>query len=56
MAQEAGLPQQDLMASRARMLPEVINGLTPQGQLPAQEGGLGQMLSGVLGAVMQARR
>jgi uncharacterized protein YidB (DUF937 family) len=56
MAQEAGLPQQDLMANLARMLPEVINGLTPQGQLPAQEAGLGPMLGNVLGALMNARR
>jgi uncharacterized protein YidB (DUF937 family) len=31
MAREAGLPQQDLLATLARMLPEVINGLTPKG-------------------------
>jgi uncharacterized protein YidB (DUF937 family) len=55
MAQEAGLPQQDLMASLARMLPEVVNGLTPQGQVPAQAG-LGPMLGNVLGALMNGRR
>jgi uncharacterized protein YidB (DUF937 family) len=56
MAQEAGMPQNDLMASLARMLPEVINGLTPQGQVPAQEGGMNQMLASVLGSLMNARR
>lgn len=56
MAQEAGLPQNDLMAGLARLLPEVINGLTPQGRLPAQDGGMNQMLASVLGSLMNARR
>jgi uncharacterized protein YidB (DUF937 family) len=38
------------------MLPEVINGLTPKGQLPAQESSLGPMIGNVLGALMQGRR
>jgi uncharacterized protein YidB (DUF937 family) len=56
MAQEAGVPPNDLMASLAQMLPEVINGLTPRGQLPAQENGMSQMVVSVLGALMNARR
>jgi uncharacterized protein YidB (DUF937 family) len=56
MAQEAGLPQQDLLSGLARMLPEVINGLTPQGRVPAQGGGMDQMLASVLGQFLGGRR
>jgi len=56
MAQESGLPQNDLLSGLARMLPEVINGLTPQGQLPRQEAGMEQMLAGVLGQFLGGRR
>jgi uncharacterized protein YidB (DUF937 family) len=56
MAQEAGLPQQDLMSGLARMLPEVINGLSPQGRLPAQGAGMDQMLASVLGQFLGGRR
>lgn len=56
MARVAGLPQQDLVAGLARMLPDVVNGLTPQGQVPAQDAGFGPMLGNVLGALMNARR
>lgn len=56
MAQEAGLPQQDLLGGLARMLPEVINGMTPQGRVPAQGAGMEQMLASVLGQFMGGRR
>ena len=56
MAEEAGLPQQDLMGGLARMLPEVINGLTPEGRLPAQGADIEQMLASVLGQFLGGRR
>lgn len=56
MAEQAGVPQQDLLGGLARLLPEVINGLTPEGRLPAQGAGIEQMLGGVLGQVLGGRR
>ncbi|WP_144185002.1 YidB family protein [Elioraea rosea] len=57
MAAEAGLPKDDLMSGLARMLPQVIDGLSPQGQLPQQRGGdMNQMLAQVLGGLLGGRR
>jgi uncharacterized protein YidB (DUF937 family) len=52
MASQAGVPQNELMAGLARMLPDVVNGLTPQGRLPAEGAGMNQMLASVLGGLM----
>jgi uncharacterized protein YidB (DUF937 family) len=56
MASEAGVPTNDLMAGLAKMLPEVINGLTPQGQVPQEGAGMNQMLASVLGGLLGGGR
>jgi uncharacterized protein YidB (DUF937 family) len=48
IAQQAGIPAEHASGGLAAMLPEIINHLTPNGQLPQQEG-LQQGLSGLLG-------
>lgn len=53
-AQQAGLSQGDLMGQLAQYLPQVINHLTPDGQVPANAGAgqmpdLGSLLGGLLG-------
>ena len=54
LAQQAGLSQGDLMGQLAQMLPQVVDQLTPNGQLP-QAGGadLSGMLGSVLGGLMR---
>ncbi len=56
MASEAGVPKDDLMSGLARMLPEVINGLTPQGQVPQQGGGMNPMIAQVLSGLLGGKR
>ncbi|MBL8319191.1 MAG: DUF937 domain-containing protein [Burkholderiaceae bacterium] len=51
LAQQAGLPSNDVLGPLAELLPQVVDRLTPQGQMP--QGGLGN-LSDLLG--MLARR
>jgi uncharacterized protein YidB (DUF937 family) len=34
MAQQAGLPQQDFLSQLSQHLPNAVNGMTPNGQLP----------------------
>ena len=54
LAQQAGLSQGDLMGQLAHMLPQVVDRLTPNGQLPASDGAdLSGMLSTVLGGLMR---
>ena len=54
LAQQAGLSQGDLMGQLAQMLPQVVDRLTPNGQLPAgSEADLSGMLSSVLGGLMR---
>ena len=54
LAQQAGLSQGDLMGQLAQMLPQVVDRLTPNGQLPAGgEADLSGMLSSVLGGLMR---
>jgi uncharacterized protein YidB (DUF937 family) len=53
-AQQAGIPQGDLMGQLAQFLPQVIDQLTPGGQLPANADAgampdLGSLLGGFLG-------
>ena len=50
LAQQFGLSHGDVAGQLAQMLPQVINQLTPQGQVPA--GGLGDIGS-LLGALTQ---
>lgn len=54
IAQSLGLSTEAVGGQLANLLPQVIDGLTPDGQLPAGEGGLdlsalGGMLGGLLG-------
>jgi uncharacterized protein YidB (DUF937 family) len=51
IAQQAGVPAEQASGSLAAMLPDIINHLTPNGQVP-QEGGLAQGLGGLLGKWM----
>jgi uncharacterized protein YidB (DUF937 family) len=51
LAQQFGLDTGDLAGGLARMLPQVVDGLTPNGQLPP--GGAGtQDLGGLLGSLL----
>ena len=54
MAQEAGVPQDDLMAQLSQMLPGVVDKLTPNGDLPAGgTGNIGDMLGGLIGGFLK---
>jgi uncharacterized protein YidB (DUF937 family) len=37
LSRETGLPRDDLLAQLSRLLPEVIDKLTPNGKLPREE-------------------
>ena len=47
MAQQLGLNQVDLLGQLSQMLPQVVDKLTPQGEIP--QGDIGGMLGGLLG-------
>ena len=47
MAQQLGLNHGDLLSQLSQMLPQVVDKLTPQGQIP--QGDIGGMLGGLLG-------
>jgi len=53
LASEAGMERPGLLAVLSQILPRLVDGMTPQGRLPAQgevaEGGLGAMLRQILG-------
>lgn len=55
LAQQAGLPAGDLSSQLAQMLPQVVDRLTPGGQLPADGHGpdLGGLLGNVLGGLLR---
>ncbi len=54
LAQQAGLSQGDLMSQLAHMLPQVVDQLTPNGQMPAGAGAdISGMLGGILGGLMK---
>lgn len=53
LAEQAGVPAGDLMGQLAHMLPQVVDQLTPNGQVPAGGADLGGLLSGVLGGLMK---
>lgn len=56
MAQQAGMPAGDLASQLSQYLPQVIDKLTPNGQLPADNPpDLGGLLTGVLGSLMSGR-
>ena len=54
LAQQAGLPTGELAGQLAQLLPQVVDRLTPDGQLPAGAGGqpLDQVLGGLLGGLL----
>ena len=47
LAKQLGLNQGDLLGQLSHMLPQVVDKLTPQGQIP--QGDIGGMLGGLLG-------
>ncbi len=47
--QQLGAGGKELLGPLAQLLPQVVDGLTPNGQLPAGGGDLGAMLGGLLG-------
>jgi uncharacterized protein YidB (DUF937 family) len=51
LAQAAGVPAEHASAGIAAMLPDIINHLTPNGQVP-EEGGWQQGLGGLLGKLL----
>lgn len=51
LAQQAGIPAEHATSGLAAMLPEIINHLTPNGQVP-QGGDIQQGLSGLLGKLL----
>ena len=55
LAQQVGMPAGDLSSQLAQYLPQVVDQLTPGGQLPAGGGGadLGGLLGNVLGGLMR---
>ena len=54
MAQEAGVPQDGLMAQLSQLLPGVVDKLTPNGELPAAgTGNIGDMLGGLIGGFLK---
>lgn len=38
-SQQSGMPKQDLLSQLSQYLPHAVNQMTPEGQLPAEEGG-----------------
>ena len=54
LAQQVGMPAGDLSSQLAQYLPQVVDQLTPGGQLPAGGGAdLGGLLGNVLGGLMR---
>lgn len=51
LGQQTGLPHGELLGQLAQMLPQIIDHLTPQGQLPAPNDATAD-LSGLLGAFL----
>jgi uncharacterized protein YidB (DUF937 family) len=54
MAGQLGMNQGDLLGQLSKMLPQLVDGLTPQGQIP--QGDLGGMLGGMLGGAGGAQQ
>ena len=53
LAQQAGLSTGDLMGQLAHMLPQVVDRMTPNGQMPAAGADITGMLGGLLGGLMK---
>ena len=55
MASQLGINQSDLLGQLAHMLPQVVDKLTPQGQVPQGDiHGMGDQLGGLLGGLLGA--
>jgi uncharacterized protein YidB (DUF937 family) len=56
MASQLGMNQGDLLGQLSQMLPQVVDKLTPQGQIPQGDiGGMGDQLGGLLGGLLGKR-
>ncbi len=53
MAQQAGMSHGDLAGQLAQLLPQVVDKLTPNGQLPQGGTDIGGMLGGLLGGLFK---
>jgi uncharacterized protein YidB (DUF937 family) len=53
LAQQAGMSQGDLMGQLSHYLPQVIDQLTPQGEVPSGGGDMAGMLGGLLGGLLK---
>ena len=53
MTQQTGLTHSDLASQLAHLLPQVVDHLTPNGQLPSGGADLGSMVSGLLGGLLR---
>ena len=53
MAQQAGMSSGDLLSQLSQMLPQVVDKLTPDGQVPAPGANITDMLGGLLGGLMK---
>ncbi len=51
MAQQAGMSSGDLLSQLSHLLPQVVDKLTPNGQMPAAGANMSDMLGGLLGGL-----
>ncbi|MBL8340613.1 MAG: DUF937 domain-containing protein [Rubrivivax sp.] len=57
MASQLGMNQGDLLGQLSQMLPQVVDQLTPRGQIPQGDiQGMGDQLGGLLGGLLGGRR
>jgi uncharacterized protein YidB (DUF937 family) len=57
MASQLGMKQGDLLGQLSQMLPQVVDSLTPQGQIPQGDiQGMGDQLGGLLGGLLGGGR
>ena len=53
MARQTGLSHSDLASQLAQLLPQVVDHLTPNGEMPHGSTDLGSMVSGLLGGLLR---
>ena len=53
MAAQTGLSHSDLASQLAQLLPQVVDHLTPNGEMPHGSTDLGSMVSGLLGSLLR---
>jgi uncharacterized protein YidB (DUF937 family) len=56
LARSAGMDQGSAAGALTQILPQLIDGLTPNGQVPQQGADLGSMLPQILGGLLGGRR